>query len=100
MYESRIEIPDQVEAATGDALASVAWPELVAKLAAQHDLRRILLSGERGPRASFNPMAANLLVGLGHSKRDVNPEGLVRGKYPLANAAPAAETEASADREN
>ena len=100
MYETQLEIPARAEAAAGDALAAIAWPDLVAKLAARRDLRRVLLAGEPGTGASFNPVAAAMLAGLAGGKRDVNPEALVDGKYPSANGAGAAGTAASGDREN
>jgi hypothetical protein len=100
MYETQLEIPALAEAATGDALAVIAWPNLVASLAARRDLRRVLLAREPGCGASFNPMAAAMLAELAGGKRDVNRDALADGKYPSAKVAGAAGTAASGDREN
>lgn len=85
MYESTFEIPGQTDAVAERALAAIAWPELVARLAAQRDLRRVLLAGEVGSAASFNPTAAAMLSNRGEGKRDINRDVLAHGKYPWAN---------------
>lgn len=100
MYESNLRIPAHADAIPGDAPATVAWPELVAKLAARRDLRRMLQSREADGGASFDAIAAAALAGLGEGKRDVNRNVLVDGKCPSANPAKAAGTAASGDREN
>ncbi|UIP07393.1 hypothetical protein LY632_03065 [Erythrobacter sp. SDW2] len=97
MYESTFEIPGQTDAVAEQALAAIAWPVLVARLSARRDLRCVLLAGEAGAAASFNPAAAAMLSQWGVGKRDVNRDVLAHGKYPWANGvAPPA---AAGDRE-
>lgn len=99
MYESTLEIPGRSDAHAGQELAAIAWPDLVARLAARRDLRRVLLAGEAGHAASFNANAAALLAGQAHGKRDINRDALVDGKQPWANNAEAADSAAAGDRE-
>ncbi|ABC64786.1 hypothetical protein [Erythrobacter litoralis] len=84
-------------------LDEIAWPELVARLAAQRDLRRLLLSDRSGGPASFNGGAAAWLASAGGSnatgKRDVNRDALSDSNQAGAIDADAACGAAGGDRE-
>lgn len=95
MYESNFEIPGRTEDFSNGRLAAIAWPDLVARLAAQHDLRRAMLAGAVSGRASFNATAAAMLTGLDDGKHVVNRNALANGKHPQANPVKAV-TEAAA----
>lgn len=99
MYESNLEIPGRTEDFTDGRLAAIAWPDLVARLAAQNDLRRILLAGAASGRASFNATAAAMLADREDGKRVVNRDALANGKHPQANPVKAAAEAVAADRE-
>lgn len=99
MYENSREILTGREAAAPDELRAVVWPELVARLAAQRDLRRVLLAREDSGRASFNAPAAALLAGGNQSKQEINRDALSDGNQPGAKPVGAACGAAEGDRE-
>ncbi|WP_284123813.1 hypothetical protein [Parerythrobacter aestuarii] len=99
MYENTLEIPGRTDGQETGELRAIAWPELVARLAAQRDLRSVLLSRDSDGRASFNPCAAAMLTGRGDSKPNINRDALSHGKYPWANQVDAASGAAEGDRE-
>jgi len=100
MFESKLDIRRQDQnGATPDALNAIAWPELVARLAAQRDLRGVLLTREDNQGASFNPCAAALLAASTESKHDINRDALGDRKYPRARTVDAAGGAVEGDRE-
>lgn len=84
MFEGNLQIPDTGTAGTEGELRAIAWPELVARLAANRDLRRVLLTRDDSASASFNPCAAALLSRGEDYKHAVNLDVSVDGKYPTA----------------
>ena len=99
MYENRLEMPGRADALADGELRAIAWPELVARLAAQRDLREVLLSRDNDGRASFNPAAAAMLAGRDGGKPPVNRDALSHGKYPWATKPDTATGAAEGDRE-
>lgn len=91
------------EGANAGELQAISWPVLVARLAAQRELRRVFLAPGNDGRASFNPGAAAWLSreeGFEQpGKRDVNRDALADGKQAWANTAGAASGAAAGDRE-
>ena len=90
------------EGAAAGELQAIAWPALVARLAAQRDLCRVLLSRDGRGQASFNAGAAAWLAqstAAESGKRDVNLDALADRKQDRANTAGAANGAAEGDRE-
>ena len=99
MFEGNVPIPGHDAAVTERELRAVAWPELVARLAAQRDLRRVLLARDDSASASFNPCAAALLTRGEDYKQPVNRDVSVDGKRQQAQATDAAFGATEGDRE-
>lgn len=68
----------------GDALRSVEWGEITARLNAARDLRLLLRNESQAPiemvAASFGDAAASYFALLDDSEPDVNPDGLDQSK--------------------
>ena len=99
MFESNVQIPGHDNAATQSDLRAIAWPELVARLAANRDLRGVLLARDDSASASFNPCAAALLTRSEEYKRPVNLDVSVDGKPGQAKETDAAFGATEGDRE-
>ena len=105
MYEqSRTQFhPGEGDSASAGSLRAIAWPELVARLSAQSDLRRVLLDRNAGGSASFNGGAAAWLsrseAPAETSKRDVNRDALSDSNQAGAIDADAACGAVEGDRE-
>lgn len=65
---------------TGEELRALSWPELVSRLGAAADLRRMLASANRDKRGSFSAGARRVLGEADHCIRPVNPNDLGNGK--------------------
>ena len=114
MFETKIlsgsDYPGQLSTLEGGALRAFDWPELVARIAATNDLRRVVKSSG----ASFGDFAA-LATDLtpdetpdqtvsnqarGNSKHAVNPNALGAGKTPSPKAVVDDEHATLGDRNN
>jgi len=99
MFEGSIPSVSPAGPAEAGALNALAWPELVAKLAAVRDFRAVMAGPQRGSLASFAPHAAQALVGRDFGELPVNPDGLGRGKPHRAKTLASADHAGKCDRE-
>ena len=65
-----------------DGLRPLCWVELVARLGAARDFRRVMEARFRAGGSSFDRSSARHLATLGESKRGINPFTLADGKAP------------------
>ena len=63
-----------------DGLRPLSWAELVARLSAARDFRRVMGSRFATSGASFNQVSARHLAALGDAQRGINPFALANGK--------------------
>ena len=107
MFEGQI-VPAAIDAAAdsppgsraeGGALWVPAWAELVARLAAAHDLRRAMARAGAVPAGNFSCFGECGEGALDQGERLVNPDGLVHGKGPGGMAFVAAKCAVTASRE-
>lgn len=103
MFEGQI-VPAAVEdaadsAAEGGTLRVPAWPELVARLAAAHDLRRAMARAGAHPSGNFACFGEWGEGAFDQGQPIVNPDGLVHGKGPGGMVLAAANGAATASRE-
>jgi hypothetical protein len=85
MYEGKIFqaglAPLDAEAGFGtDGLRSLGWGELVARLGAARDFRRIMVTQANAVEGSFDTASAQHLAALGEGQRGINPFALTNGK--------------------
>jgi len=85
MYEGNIlrdgQAPGGSEADFGaDGLRVVGWGELVAKLGAARDFRRLMQSESLTAEGSFDCTSAHCLASLGGRQRGINPFALTNRK--------------------
>ena len=77
--------PSEHEAVQEASLISMDWNELIARLNAARDLRRVLRTGSSGCIDEFADAAARFLKGRDEHQRDVNLVGLkpTKGSEPI-----------------
>lgn len=63
-----------------DALHTLSWSDLRARLEAARDLRAAMLAQAEEPHASFDSHCARRLADLAEGKDAVNPDDLANGK--------------------
>lgn len=85
MYETDIVHPAGESAARdaafgADGLRPLSWGELVARLGAARDFRRVMAGRFTQSGASFNLVSARHLAALGEGKPGINPFALTNGK--------------------
>jgi hypothetical protein len=99
MFEGQI-VPAAADSAReGGALRVPAWPELVARLAAAHDLRRAMARAGSYPAGNFACFGECGEGVSGEGEPLVNPDGLMHGKGPGGMAFAAANGAVMASRE-
>ena len=90
----------EADSVAGGALRVPGWPDIVARLAAAHDLRAALAKGSARDRGSFAGFAAEReQKEVNESAARVNPTGLAHGKTGRGIADPAVPDAVDADRE-
>ena len=103
MHQGTIDIPLDESAASEARRQPLGWAELVARLAARSDFRRLSGRSGAGGRASFDRLAAGGITGGGQEslrgKPPVNPDALSDGKYPWPMSSGAVGDKAQGDRE-
>ncbi|WEK45550.1 MAG: hypothetical protein P0Y56_10955 [Candidatus Andeanibacterium colombiense] len=85
MYETNIVQSDtgisaREAAKDAEGLRPLSWDELVARLGAARDFRRVTGGRLLAGGASFNLASARHLAGLGDGKPGINPFALANGK--------------------
>ncbi|MBO9498802.1 MAG: hypothetical protein J7496_13045 [Novosphingobium sp.] len=85
MYETNIVHPDggivaREAACDAEGLRPLHWAELVARLGAARDFRRVMGGRLLAGGSSFNLASARHLAGLGEGKPGINPFALANGK--------------------
>ena len=98
MFEGPI-VPAAESATQGGALRVPVWPELVARLAAAHDLRRAMMLAVAHPAGNFACFGECGEGASGPGEPLVNPDGLVHGKGPGGMAFVTANCAVTGDRE-
>jgi hypothetical protein len=103
MYETNIvqsgaHSRGQEPAYDAEGLRPVSWGELVARLGAARDFRRVMGGRLLAGGASFNLASARHLAGRGDGKPDVNPIALANGKIAGGMGLPAAGDDIPDDR--
>lgn len=83
----------------GTALRAFGWSELIARINASRDLRRVLRRDNAYGSSSFGDAAAGYFNPLGNSKQGVNHGALEHGKSNWRKASSAEENAATGDRE-
>jgi len=103
MFEGNIlhighEVVARDASGTAEGLRALSWGELVARLDASRDFRRVMEAQSGAPGGSFNRTSARHLAALGDGKPGINPFALANGKMAESMSDTVTKEELTGDR--